>query len=413
MALFDNPFYSDEDCTMVDKTADGWNPKRFQRQRLNNSKAYRTPFQRDLDNLTFCGAFRRLQGKTQVRQVGPQCFSRTRLSHSIEIASIARSIVSQLHILQNSPFGQFIDSDLVEFACFAHDIGNPPFGHAGERELNRQMQEHGGFEGNAQSLRIVTETAWRKGGIIPTRAGIDSILKYQELWGAKTDPPERRRKFLYDYQGELIKLLQIEPTRSIECQIMDLADDIGNALIDFTDGERAGIITPQKIKFWLDRQNENAGQFAAEDLVIAINKKVMHQFFPVRVRRCIEALEIRQISAKTKRCGYEITLTPKFRDYIHSLQMMNKEFLFTDPKIRASDNQGAFIIRTLFDIFLSHYVAKDSQTLFQNNIIPEDWHARLQRADESTKYRIICDYLSGMTDDYAKMVFGQAMEVAL
>jgi dGTP triphosphohydrolase len=91
----------------------------------------------------------------------------------------------------------------------------------------------------------------------------------------------------------------------------------------------------------------------------------------------------------------------------------NNEFLFTDPRIRASDNQGAFIIRTLFDIFLSHYVAKDSQTLFQNNIVPEDWHARLQRAHESIKYRLICDYLSGMTDDYAKMVFEQAMEVAL
>jgi dGTPase len=123
MALFDNPFYSDEDCKMVQKTSGGWSLRTFQRQRLNNSKAYRTPFQRDLDNLTFCGAFRRLQGKTQVRQVGPKCFSRTRLSHSIEIASIARSIVSQLHILQNFPIGQFIDSDLVEFACFAHDIG--------------------------------------------------------------------------------------------------------------------------------------------------------------------------------------------------------------------------------------------------------------------------------------------------
>jgi dGTPase len=275
------------------------------------------------------------------------------------------------------------------------------------------MQEHGGFEGNAQSLRIVTETAWRKGGIIPTKAGIDSILKYKELWSAKSDPPEKRCKFLYDYQAELINLLQIESARSIECQIMDLADDIGNALIDFTDGERAGIITAEKIKFWLSRQTDNAVEFAAHDVMIAIDKKVMQQFFPVRVQRCIEALEIHKISANIKRCGYEIKLNRKYRDYILSLQMMNKEFLFTDPKIKASDNQGAFIIHTLFDIFLSHYVAKESQTLFQNNIVPEDWHARLQRAEESSKYRIICDYLSGMTDDYAKMVFEQAMEVAL
>jgi hypothetical protein len=123
---------------------------------------------------------------------------------------------------------------------------------------------------------------------------------------------------------------------------MDLADDIGNALIDFTDGERAGIITPAKIKFWLARPTEKAGEFAAHDVMIAINKKVMHQFFAVRVQRCIEALEIRQISASTKRCGYEIKLSPKYRDYIHSLQLMNKEFLFTDPKIKASDNSRCF-----------------------------------------------------------------------
>jgi dGTP triphosphohydrolase len=149
-------------------------------------------------------------------------------------------------------------------------------------------------------------------------------LKYQELWDSKPDPPEKRRKFLCDYQGELIKLLQIEPARSIECQIMNLADDIGNALIDFTDGERAGIITEQKIKFWLDRQSGNASQFAAQDVMRAINKRFMHQFFAVRVQRCIEAIETHQISANTKRCGYETKLNPKFRDYIHSLQKMEQ-----------------------------------------------------------------------------------------
>jgi dGTPase len=226
MALFENPFYSDEDCKMVHKTNDGWRSEPFERERLNRSNEYRTPFHKDLDNLTFCGAFRRLQGKTQVRQVGPECFSRTRLSHSIEIARIAQSILSKFHILENASIGQFVDADLVEFACFAHDIGNPPFGHAGERELNRQMREHDGFEGNAQSLRIVTETAWGKTGIGPTRTAVESILEYKDSWKTKTESPEKRRKFLYNHQEELLQLLSIASERSIECQIMDLADDI-------------------------------------------------------------------------------------------------------------------------------------------------------------------------------------------
>jgi dGTPase len=246
LALFDNQFYSDEDCSMVKNSSRGWEIEPFDRELLNKSNAHRTPFQRDLDNLTFCGAFRRLQGKTQVRKTGPRCFSRTRLSHSIEVARIASAIVSKLHILMNLRVGEFIDADLVEFACFAHYIGNPPFGHAGERELNRQMREHGGFEGNAQSLRIVTETAWETKGIKPTKATVDSILKYKEMWSSKKESPEKRSKFLYDYQEDLLDKLGVGERPSIECKIMDLADDIGNALIDFSDGERAGIHHEQK-----------------------------------------------------------------------------------------------------------------------------------------------------------------------
>jgi dGTPase len=95
------------------------------------------------------------------------------------------------------------------------------------------------------------------------------------------------------------------------------------------------------------------------------------------------------------------------------LQDMNKEFLFKDPEIQGSDNQGAFIIRTLFDIFRSHYVDKHSNRLRHKKLIPEDWHRRLQEADDAAKFRIICDYISGMTDDYAKMTFDRAIEVAL
>jgi dGTPase len=412
MVLFDNDFYSDEDCCDIVKTSKGWRTKPFSRQTTSETKmADRTPFQVDLDRLTFSEAFRRLQGKTQVRRTGPKSFSRTRLSHSIEVARIARSIVTKIHIMQGLPFGQFIDPDLVEFACFAHDIGNPPFGHAGERELNRQMQKHGGFEGNAQSLRIVTEIAWNSGGIEPTRAGTDAILKYKDLWSEKSEPEETRRQFLYDYQGQLLKYLDVKRGRSTECQIMNLADDIGNGLIDFTDGVRTGIITEEKVKAL--KKKGLTTDFASRSLLQAFQTDMREKFSAVRVRDCIKEIEIARVAGGTNRYGYDVCLSPTYANFIDALRQINKNLLFKDPDIRASDNEGAFILRTLFDIIRSHYVDRESDVLFKKAIIAKDWHTRLQKADQPTKFRIICDYLSSMTDDYAQILFKQAIEVAL
>jgi dGTPase len=150
--MFTNQFYSEDDCRWVRFKQNRFLLCDFVRDDWNRRHPHRTPFQRDLDRLVFSAPFRRLQGKTQVRRTGPRCYSRTRLSHSIEIARIASSFVKQLYYLQDENSESFIDLDLVEFACFAHDIGNPPFGHAGERALNACMKDYGGFEGNAQSL---------------------------------------------------------------------------------------------------------------------------------------------------------------------------------------------------------------------------------------------------------------------
>jgi dGTPase len=260
--MFENRFYSDADCRFVKFRGLKVDWTNFVRDNWNKSNAHRTPFQRDLDRLVFSGPFRRLQGKTQVRRTGPKCYSRTRLSHSMEVARIAHSLVNRLYFLTLPKPESFVDLDLVEFACYAHDIGNPPFGHAGERELNACMGYHGGFEGNAQSLRIITEIGWSRRaktnptriGIEPTQAAVESILKNQELHHDKKGPPKQRSKFLYDYQGQLIETLSIANSQSLECQIMDIADDIANALIDYADGIRAGIINEDTLN-----EQKNAG----------------------------------------------------------------------------------------------------------------------------------------------------------
>src|SRR5271170_3654438 len=120
---------------------------------------YRTAFHQDRDRIMFTPAFRRLQAKTQVFQAGEYDFYRTRLTHSLEVANIAKSIAVWL---QKSHRTVAIDPDLLEAICFAHDIGHPPFGHAGERVLNQIMEPYGGFEGNAQTLRILTRTIYSR-----------------------------------------------------------------------------------------------------------------------------------------------------------------------------------------------------------------------------------------------------------
>ena len=147
---------------------------------------YRNAFQIERDRVIFSYPFRKLQSKTQVFQSGEYDFYRTRLTHSIEVAKICRSICEFLKTrspLLSQDF--FIDPDLTEAIGLAHDLGHPPFGHIGERRLNHITQTQGGFEGNAQTLRILTELIYqrpqKKQGIAPTRAFLDGVMKYKAL----------------------------------------------------------------------------------------------------------------------------------------------------------------------------------------------------------------------------------------
>ncbi|HWB86337.1 MAG TPA: dNTP triphosphohydrolase [Bryobacteraceae bacterium] len=226
----------------------------------------RTPFQHDRDRVIYTSAFRRLQAKTQVFRSGEYDFYRTRLTHSIEVAQIGRGICNYLKktgSLLSNDF--YIDPDLVEACCLAHDIGHPPFGHAGEKSLHRLMKAFGGFEGNAQTLRLLTETIFSDGpkraGMNPTRAFIDGVLKYKTLFSHR----KKEKHFIYDDQERFLRFVNGGTTqdcsisraaednpaqdqrKSIECQIMDWADDTAYSLGDLIDGIRAKFITPYTI----------------------------------------------------------------------------------------------------------------------------------------------------------------------
>ena len=174
---------------------------------------YRSHFQVDRDRVLHSSAFRRLQSKTQVFWSGEYDFYRTRLTHSLEVAQIGRSICYWLKKDSDQLSDDYwVDPELVEVICLSHDLGHPPFGHAGERSLNDFMRDFGGFEGNAQTLRLLSERIFsNKKGMNPTRAFLDGVLKYKTLRGELWKQDEANGKaptnhFIYDQQEEHLNL---------------------------------------------------------------------------------------------------------------------------------------------------------------------------------------------------------------
>ena len=387
---------------------------------------YRTPFQIDRDRIIYTPAFRKLQSKTQVFLSGEYDFYRTRLTHSLEVAQIGRSICNRLKRKSNYLNDEyFIDPDLVEASCLSHDLGHPPFGHAGERALHNMMFKMGGYEGNAQTLRLLTETIWGNSGMNPTRAFLDSTLKYKTLLKEKPDSPNH---FIYDYQKNhldfvfdgLNEIMNYAPGsdrngfKSVECQIMDWADDTAYSLNDIIDGTNAGFINSENLEKWAEKNElDEIDAHNVETICRAIKRKRLEPLMGRKVGDFIASANLEEASEnfmvkKTCRYQYKLHVEKEITRESKLYKKIALDLIFKSPQLQQLDYKASRILGKLFKIFLENYVSKEIKPLF---LLGADTEALLNKAEkDDQKSRIISDIISEMTDRLAVRTYRRLID---
>lgn len=353
--------------------------------------ATRTPFQRDRDRIIHSNAFRRLKHKTQVFIAHEGDHYRTRLTHTIEVAQIARALARALRL----------DEDLAEAVALVHDFGHTPFGHTGEDALNECMEAYGGFDHNAQSLRLVTKLEHRYAdfdGLNLSWETLEGLVKHNGplLGSAATDTisvPQPILDFNQRYD------LELERFASLEAQCAAIADDIAYNAHDIDDGLRSGLLT-------LDDLTE-----------VPLTNRILNMVWerypeldPIRaghelVRRQITMM-VEDVIAESQRriASASPSDVESVRGQTHALVGFSKNmqtdekalkaFLFKNlyfhPSVAVRREAADKIVRDLFDACFN-----------KPAIMPPEWCADCEALDEAGRARRIADYLAGMTDNYA------------
>ncbi|MFZ1056878.1 MAG: dNTP triphosphohydrolase [Opitutaceae bacterium] len=379
---------------------------------------YRNAFQIDRDRIIHAHAFRKLQSKTQVFLSGEYDFYRTRLTHSMEVAQIGRSICHYLRTLNGTLRDDFhVDADLVEAVCLAHDLGHPPFGHSGERTLQELMRRWGGFEGNAQTLHLLIATMYQGSsgvrGMQPTRALLDGVLKYKTRFGEFSRPPKNH--FLYDSQGDVLDFVfggariprslsageKLNGFKSIECQIMDWADDAAYSLNDIVDGVKTGFLSIDRIEGWASGNvSDAAGLRLMDELLDAIRTDRLEGIFSARIGAFITACRIRErdnfMAGLTNRYRFELFVDPEALRQALFYKKLANDLIFESPQLQQMEHKARKVLFDLWDSCWRNYVEPGPRVV---RILPPEVGRLLDGAKgRRAKARQICDWLSGLTD---------------
>lgn len=472
-----------------------YNNQDFLREKNELDSDFRSSFRRDYGRIIHSSSFRRLQGKTQLFPCNESDFFRNRLTHSLEVAQITKSIGQNLNqntsLLKDNKLS--LNEDILEIAGLAHDLGHPPFGHNGEKALDHCMKQYGGFEGNAQTIRILTKlekkvkdeldqvslphgitengTDLRKGLNLTYRT-IASVFKYDNLIQKERSENDSVIKGYYYFDEPFIKSLKkniigddnYKKFKTIECYIMDIADDIAYSTYDLEDSFKVGFLTP----FDLVTQN---GQFITK-LTNEVNKEIDKKnlnyddsYNKIDNNKCYSILcneianfifditdDINKITdlkiyAKSfslidnsynysndlskngyLRTAFTSKLIKKFisginfvenkkniklskvrfnEETFHIVEIL-KQFtylkLIESSRLKISEYRGFDIVIKIFEI-----LSNDDKKGY--NLLPEDFKEIYliykNNKNEDLKKRVICDFIAGMTDRYILEFYGR------
>ena len=347
---------------------------------------YRTPFQRDRDRIIHSASFRRLKHKTQVFVNTEGDHYRTRITHSMEVAQIARSIARYLNL----------NEDLAETLSLAHDLGHTPFGHAGEESLDECMQDHGGFDHNLQTLRIIMflENKYLKfnglnlsietlEGLLKHNGPVDNLNLVDDLIGIK------------NFKG----MINFNTYPSLEAQISAISDDIAYNNHDIQDGINANLFKLEElveIDFFKDiykKYKKNINKHNYKVATYQIIRDSIDQMIKDLINNTKNNLRLNNIK-KFKDINKTSFLMVNFSDKIKNSENEIRNFLrtkmYNNKNVLAKNNKGKLIIKKLFN-----RIKQNPKKFISNQQLSKG------------KYRAISDFISGMTDRYAINLFNK------
>ncbi len=411
-----------------------------------NSSSIDSNFQRDRARIIHSASFRRLQSKTQVLSLGESDFYRTRLTHSLEVAQIGSSICNHLMDIcdeRADVFHMLPSMSLIEGICLAHDIGHPPFGHGGEVALNKIMKDYGGFEGNGQTLRILSKLGEYSPdhGLDLTRRSVLGILKYPALhkdicnYGSSTKPPKcihDEEAGVLDWTLSFLEHSDVEEFKSVDFElnaegervghgktrhkafdtsIMEIADDIAYGVHDLEDALALQLVNKEQwfrdiysaVSGVSEFQEKIKGRFSLAEIVDFCNEKLFSEsnkerkhaisrlvgYFIDHVEVCKKDIFI------CDALDWNAKLINPAEKFLKLLKKFVVDHVIKRHQVQALEYKGQIMIEKLFSVLIEN----------PEKLLPKSTYDKYQSSDN--KHRVICDYISGMTDIHATKVYSR------
>lgn len=343
----------------------------YGRQFSEDEHPYRTRFQRDRDRIIHCSAFRRLEFKTQVFVYNEGDYYRTRLTHSLEVAQIARSICQSMAL----------NEDLAEAIALAHDLGHPPFGHGGQDILKRLMKDYGGFEHNRQSLRIVKLLEKRYPefeGLNLTWETLEGISKHSR---DQENPIHQRKNYRFP---------------SLEMQVTDFADGIAYNAHDLDDGITSSLLDLGQLREvelwsenekWLDKKYSNLDfKLKKYQIVRRIINGLVTDFRQSTLKK-IRQLDVQTVDDVRNCQERPASFSPEMDEKNMQLKRFLKKNMYQHPRVKRMEFKADLFLTKIFEAYMGC-----------RELLPESALANQKQGSPEVR---ICDHISGMTDRYA------------